>query len=216
MVAEYLKPKPDLHTAMTVAMFGPAILQDPHWKDGGPNDPRQVGKQGNFLILFRGGPDKFQATVLKEAKRLLPMSLCVELVRKAKEARPVLWAWQDRLINEAETKGYLQLWPTGQSRTFAGGDDYMVNEIVNYPVQSHAANVVRDIMHGCARALLHRPDILMYLNVYDALYFDVATKEAVADLDTIFQSVVRSSPYWDFLCSSSGHRIPLVFERKVL
>lgn len=218
MVSEYLKAKPDLHTAMTVALFGDTILSHPDFKKGIPSDPRQVGKTANFLILFRGGPDKLQATLLEATGVLHDLRLCQELVARAKASRPRLWAWQDSLIKEAETKGVLILPLTGQSRTFMGGDKYEVNEIVNYPVQSHAANAIRDVMHRAARAISRDPSILLFLNVYDALYFDCADQAAVDRLDTIMNQAVADSSqfgYWDALCSLTGHRIPLIFGRKV-
>lgn len=218
MVQEYLKAKPDLHTAMTVALFGDAILSHPDFKKGIPSDPRQVGKTANFLILFRGGPDKLQATLLEATGVLHDLRLCQELVARAKASRPQLWAWQDSLIKEAETKGALVLPLTGQSRTFMGGDKYEVNEIVNYPVQSHAANVIRDVMHRITRFLVRDPAILPFLNVYDALYFDCADQAAVDRLDNLLTQAVADSSswgYWNALCSLSGHRIPLVFGRKV-
>lgn len=215
MVSEYLKSKPDLHTAMTVAIFGESILSHPHFKKGTPEDPRQVGKTINFLILFRGGPDKLQATLLEMTGVLYDLALCRDLVEKAKASRPVLWAWQTSLIKEAESTGSIVLPITGQSRTFMGGEKYEINEIVNYPVQSHAANVVRDVMHRVARAIVKDPEILMFLNVYDALYFDCANDDAASRLRSHFASAVsdcQTVGYWNTLCSLTGHRIPLVFE----
>lgn len=215
MLSEYQKPHPDLHTDMTVRIFGEEVVNHPHFHRGGPHDPRQVGKQSNFLILFRGGPDKLRATVLELCGTLLAPDEARRLVEAAKAARPVLWAWQERLLSEVRRRGHLVLPITGHSRTFYGGDKFEDNEIVNMPVQTTAANAVLDVQHRLQRAVSGDPDIKIFLNVYDAIYADVRTPEAAARYHAAFDEAIHASAgsgYWAQLQDHYGHEVPLVFE----
>lgn len=213
IIQEYFKPNPDIHTAMTVAIFGPTILDDPNFGCGDAAiDPRQWGKQANFLVLFRGGPDKFQATLLELCGVLIPLERCHLIVEGARRARPVLWAWQDSIIKEARTKGYLDLPFVGVSRSFLGGTEYDVNEIVNFRVQSLASLCVSDIQSRVQRATYRNPGIKVFLNVYDALKTDCRTP---ADRDqylaALREAIAAPDNLWNRLCALTGHHVPLVF-----
>ena len=65
----YVNPVPgrSVHTDTAVSIFPDADPTDPGWKK---TDMYQVGKDLNFLVLFKGGAGGFQSLVLKESKRI--------------------------------------------------------------------------------------------------------------------------------------------------
>jgi hypothetical protein len=218
LVLEYQKPNPDVHSDMTVQLFGPSILQHPHFKDGTPDDPRQTGKAANFLVLFRGGPDALQSTVLDYTGKLLPLPQCEAHIDRITRARPVLYQWQESLIRQTLNTKRLILPITGQSRTFAGGTKYEVNEIVNFPIQTVAANTLLTLQHLLIPYLEDNPRIHLYLNVYDALYFDCATPQLAhslkAHINHLLQTIATNG-YWAYLSHLYGNTVPLVADIKV-
>lgn len=206
----------DVHADMAVRIFGPSILENPHFRSGDTlTDPRQWGKHANFLVLYRGSPSKFQSLILWMTGKTLSMSLCEQVVRGAIAARPVLWAWQETLIEEARRRGYIEVPFTGHSRSFRGGTDYDVNEICNYPVQTWASNVVLDVQRRVHARVHRNPDIKIYLNVYDAIYADCRTPEALTLYQETFDDVVRDPDnLWHRLCNQTGRSAPLLFGSK--
>lgn len=206
----------DVHADMAVRIFGPSILENPHFRSGDTlTDPRQWGKHANFLVLYRGSPTKFQSLILWMTGKTLPMSLCEQVVRGAISARPVLWAWQETLIKEARRRGYIEVPFTGHSRSFRGGTDYDINEICNYPVQTWASNVVLDVQRRVHARTHKDPDIKMFLNVYDAVYADCRTPSSVSRYLEVFDDVVRDpTNIWNRLCDKAGRSVPLLFGTK--
>jgi hypothetical protein len=103
-----------------------------------------------------------------------------------------------------------------------GGDAYDISEIVNMPIQCTAGNVLLCIQHQLHRTLpsinAPSPDILMFLNVYDAIYFDCRSDTAVDRLDTLFRDAftyVTTQGYWARLCQLLGRSVPIRYERTI-
>lgn len=181
----------------------------------------QVGKRINFSHLFRAGADKMQASVLADIGEVIPVRYFEKIVNARQSELPVLWDWQEARIAEARSTGRVTLPVTGHHRNFAGGEKYDVNEIVNFPIQSGAAMTLVRIQHHVRRLLikhnLHR-HIILFLNVYDALYFDCATPHLVPTLLDLYREAVRTvvdTDYWAMLQTHYGREIPLDYEHKV-
>jgi hypothetical protein len=182
----------------------------------------QVGKRVNFSHLFRAGADKMQASVLGDIGELLPLHYFERIARNRARDLPTLWAWQESLIAEARSTGRIILPITGHSRNFAGGDKFDVNEIVNYPIQTAAAQTLLRIQHHTLR-LLHARRLLpsvcrCILNVYDAVYFDCASPAVARDVQDTYREAlafVASDDYWALLQAHYGRTIPLESESKV-
>lgn len=211
-------PPLDLHTSRATQVFGPAIVDDPDFK----KVYRQAAKGANFGDLFRAGAPTLQTQVFKMTGVVVPMRICENIVKTRAHSRPGLWAWQENLIRETRAKGYVSLPFTGQSRMFMGGDAYDISEIVNMPIQCTAGNVLLRIQHHLHRTLpsinAPSPDILMFLNVYDAIYFDVRNDAAVDRLDVLFRDAfdyVTTQGYWARLCGHYGRDIPIRYERTI-
>ena len=211
-------PPLDLHTSRAIQVFGPDIIKDPDFK----KVYRQAAKGANFGDLFRAGATTLQTQVFKMTGVVVPMSVCENIVKTRAASRPGLWAWQERLIKETRARGYVALPFIGQSRRFMGGDAYDVSEIVNMPIQCTAGNVLLRIQHHLHHSLpsinAACPDILMFLNVYDAIYFDVRSTEAIDRLDTLFKDAfnyVTTHGYWSRLCERLGRSVPIRYERTI-
>jgi hypothetical protein len=211
-------PPLDLHTSRAIQVFGPEIVNDPDFK----KVYRQAAKGANFGDLFRAGAATLQTQVFKMTGVVVPMSVCDNIVKTRAASRPGLWAWQEQLIRETRARGYVELPFIGQSRRFMGGDAYDVSEIVNMPIQCTAGNVLLRIQHRLHQTLpsinAAAPDILMFLNVYDAIYFDCRSDAAVDRLDTLFRDAftfVTTEGYWARLCEKLGRFVPIRYERTI-
>lgn len=211
-------PPLDLHTSRATQVFGPSITDHPDFK----KVYRQASKGANFGDLFRAGAQTLQTQVFKQTGVVIPLSLCENIVKTRPFVRPGLWAWQQELIRSTRERGYLELPFIGQSRRFMGGDAYDISEIVNMPVQCTAGNVLLRIQHHLDRTLpsinAPSPDILMFLNVYDAIYFDCRNDAAVDRLDVLFRDAfthVTTDGYWARLCALHSRTIPIRYERTI-
>lgn len=219
LCAAFLADPPlDLHTERAIQVFGPQITADPQFK----KVYRQTAKHANFGDLFRAGAKTLQSTILKVGNTIVPLSLCENIVKTRPFVRPGLWQWQEKLINDTRTRGYIELPFIGQSRTFMGGDAYDISEIVNMPIQCTAGNILLKIQHHLHRTLPpinhHNPFVHMTLNVYDAIYFDLKHPSHLPTLDNLVADAVHhisTAGYWHQLCLHYGHTLPLRYERTI-
>lgn len=226
----------DLHTERAIATFSrdyllgkyPELVDAPFalWKKLCPAFDaleRQVGKRINFADLFRAGADKIRNSVYDDIGIWIPLSVFERAVRNRPLDRPLLWAWQEGLIADARRDGYLSLPLTGQSRSFLGGDKFDVNEIVNFPVQTTASNVLLRIQHYCSSRLpslaispsFHH--IHLCCNTYDALLFDCRSPSALSEARSIIAEAmawVQTQDYWAALQSLFGRTVPLTCDTK--
>jgi hypothetical protein len=217
----------DLHTLSAIRIWGaPELISRypelagrplPSWKKLShvyDRRERQVGKRVNFSHLFRAGAAKMQASVHADIGELFPIELFESIVSTRSTDLPELWAWQESLIAEARSTGRVTLPLTGQSRSFLGGTDYDINEIVNFPVQTTASNVLRRIQSTIHRRLrsMPRARIHPFLNIYDAIKFDCATPSDVSCLTALIAEAVdhvSTHDYWSALQTLYGRVIPL-------
>jgi len=228
-------PPLDVHSLAALRIWGepecrrryPTLASLPlsRWKKGCPEwakRERQVGKRTNFAHLFRSGPDTMQAAVHGDIGEMLPLSIFQKIASSRQSELPVLWDWQESLIAEAAAKGRIYLPLTGIARTFAGGDKYEVNEIVNFPIQATAATAMLQLQHEVhrllhTRSLTHR--ILPFLNCYDALYFDCDSKESADLALSIYNEALlhlTTVGYWGKLQSLYGRVVRVTAESKLL
>jgi hypothetical protein len=225
----------DLHTQRTLAIFGQDAKDRPDFKA-----LRQIGKTVNFADLFGASSARLQRSVLDMSGTLYPLSFFDQIVASRHAQRPGLVGWQYSLCKQAEEQGYIELPYTGHTRTFTGfrlderawrnkrelkqvlarGGKSMISEVCNFPVQATAGNVMLAIQNFIHRALgpltsptSHKQPQL-FLQVYDALYFDcpAGTEQQAGDLMWAAVEFVGTAGYWYELCKRSGHHAPLVYE----
>lgn len=226
----------DLHTLRAISTFGadyllgryPELTNVPFskWKSvckAFAKLERQVGKKINFSDLFRAGAEKIRNSTYEDCGIWVPLSVFEKAVRNRPFDRPQLWAWQESLIADARRDGYLSLPLTGQSRSFLGGTKFDVNEIINFPVQATASNVLLCIQHFCSARLpslalhtsLHRTHLCC--NTYDALLFDCLTKSALSEARALIADAlhwVQTQDYWAALQSLFNRVVPLSYDLK--
>lgn len=183
------------------------------------NIPRQCFKHANFTDLNWGSWETLRRTILKKGGILVSVKICQDAVATRPIVRPVLWAWQNQWVEEARRTHKCVLPYTGQSRSFSGalqGND--VNECVNFPIQCLAANTMiraQSYIHRRLDSLnALRTRCHMFLNCYDALYFDVL-KTYIPTLDAIMAEAIEwvtTRDYWYLICKHYGHDVPLSYE----
>lgn len=229
----------DLHTDRTISVFGEDIQQEPDFK----SKFRQIGKTLNFADLFLASASRMQRTVVEMCGDLMPIPFFENIVRTRYDQRPGLCEWQYELCKVVEDHGMVVLPFTGQSRTFAGfqinhskwAQDRIVspiysknfksplNEIVNFPIQTTAGNTLLQIQHKLSRLLPSlnstgaRP--LMFLQVYDAVYFDCPANQ-VDDLNELIgvavDDVASNRGYWGNLQQLFHREVPLLYETEIV
>lgn len=200
----------DLHIERALQIFGGTTCT---------NEQRQVGKMVNFADLFRAGPDVIRKQVLAMSGIELDIVLCEAIVKSRRKHRPKLYAFQRDLILTAHASGRIKLPLTGQSRYFLGGDKYEENEIVNFPVQTTASNTLLSIQSCIHKEMesinTRQPSIYMFLNVYDAIYFDAQDEEAEEELKYMVSNAVeyvQYHGYWSMISDHYGNQIPLEYD----
>jgi len=193
----------DLHADRAKQIFG---------KQKVTKEERQVGKCINFADLFRSGADTMQSTVMAMTGEHKPKSFFKDIVYTRKHHRPGLWEWQENVIASCQREGRYELPFYGQSRFFRGGEKYEVSEMVNFPVQTTASNILLNIQSEISKRL--QPEFAIILNVYDALYFH-CQEDKVEELRLLWSSVVslvENELYWNQVCSHYGRKVALEYD----
>lgn len=243
----------DIHTRTAIAIFGhdtlvtryPSLKDQPidKWKDLNDDydkSERLLGKTTNFAESYWAGIRRMQATALKDMGILMPYEFFKEIVLSRKDRRPVLYAWQERLLWETTKLGYVVIPFTGHSRSFEGYDYSRrlfrssrdeefedqgkdeTSEVLNFPIQATAANVLHRIaarLHRILPALSHPdPPCFMYANIYDALAFDCKLTFRDELIQAIKDSVkyVEQHDYWARITDYYKHFVPLGYDMKIL
>lgn len=218
----------DLHTARAGVIFRIYDLDDV------TPEQRQVGKTVNFADLYLAGPRKLRETITEMSGTDPGLDRCRHIVSQRHRDRPDLTEWQRSMLLTATRAGRIELPITGQSRNFAGyaldtyawqrdrtlrgvgaSDKDLTKEIVNFPIQTTAGNATLAVQHALFRALsplqARSPHVIPFLNVYDAVYFDVHPDAATtldAVLETAFEHVTERG-YWAHLQEHYGYSVPL-------
>jgi hypothetical protein len=219
LVGAYVGPdRTDLQTQRAVQVFGEGIFEDPDWRE----KYRQPGKHGNFTDLYRAGPSKFQETMLRKGNRVVSLEFAASVTNARAKLRPVLYRWQDDLIEDAHRLGRIALPFTGQSRWFMGGEKFDENEIVNMPIQTIAGNTliaIQNRLHDLLPDMNESdPPFLMFLNVYDAVFFDVRDADVLTELDRIWAEAVdyvQEVGYWSMIEEHVGREVPIEYDRTI-
>ena len=202
-----------VHTETAVSIFPDADPTDPGWKK---TDKYQVGKDLNFLVLFRGGPGGFQSLVLKESGIEISLEFCAHAIKTWYETHPVYKEWQDGLIDLASEQGYLVL-PTGWSRTFGLGPSGVVNytgEICNFMHQTPCAQLTQSAHYQIIHEFrdLHLKTLIC-LQIYDALFADIYPGEEEV-VDEIIIRNMENTYVHKIFCDWVGRYIPWTVEKK--
>lgn len=177
----------------------------------------------NFEDLYLAGADKMQRIFIENTNKFLPISFFAGVVQSRRRLRPVLLQWQQSVLEHCERFGYYELPFYGQSRYFIGGVACNpIGEMVNFPIQATAANVMHAIMrrlHELLPSISHPlPRIHPFLNIYDAGLIDSHPSVAKSVPALVEQAVdhVRDHGYWLSIQRHYGNTCPLAYEIKEL
>lgn len=177
-------------------------------------EQRDLGKMVNFADQYRAGADKMAAQALNQYGISFPHKVFLDLVRTRPKRKPDLWEWQEQLIREADSLGYLTVPVIGQTRYFLGGEKYEINEIVNMPIQTIAANILVAIQQELMDLL--PKTIRMCMQVYDSILFEGRTADDMSDLEWCVKEAVdtvASSGLWEEVRRHyHGPFVPLIGE----
>ena len=153
----------------------------------------------------------------------LPLEIYQQVVRTRPTVRPVLTQWQNSLLREAKINGRIELPFIGQSRQFSDLSAER-SEIVNFPVQTTASNLMMQIQNRFTRILdreckkFERP--LIFLQIFDAVYVD-SPPEYESNIREYFKQAVdfavSDQGYWGRLCKFySRDLLPLEYDVEIL
>jgi hypothetical protein len=181
---------------------------------------RQAGKTQNFLVIYGGSANRLQGTFAADLGISLPLEVCDTLIQVDRQRYSVLAAWQNSLIQHVSKTNRYELPLTGQSRVFLGSPRVVRNtytsEILNFPIQTVAANILLDIQARLTRLLYPlRPQVFIAINVFDALGVDGPLRHYRSTLRAI-EEAFSSSDYLARLQDHLDRTIPLSYDITVL
>jgi hypothetical protein len=205
----------DLHSSRACQIWGDGIQNERDFRAV----YRDCAKHVNFGDLFLAAPDTLQATVLRMTGQHFPIDIFHRIVQDRPTQRPGLCAWQREEISYAQQHGHCRALPfTGQTRWVRGGDKDPRSEVVNFPIQTTAGNVLLRIQARLLPHMQHQnprhPWVYMTMNRYDAAYFDVQ-RDHVEQLTHLIESAVATVGavgYWQQLQGHYGREVPLEYD----
>lgn len=209
VLCEVFRKGGDPHTAATIAAEGEEVLKNPYFKSGDrTRDPRQWYKQSNFLMLYRGGPERYRDTMLDLTGRWLPLEECERVVYTNRAALRGVWEWQESLIATVKAVGYLQLPISLRRRYFNAGKD--VPEICNFLVQADSADIMcLDVMPYLHRHLprLHLPcpPLRLFQNIHDSIKIDCKSRDHALEAAHLINNAVQESVRHGFWARMQDH-----------
>ena len=202
----------DLHEQTALSCIPGASKDSPDW-----NDQRQLGKKLNFLVLYKGGAEKFQQVAMLDLGLELSLPFCQQVITLFDQTHATLRSWQDGLFQFASRKGYLEV-ITGWSRTFATGKsaEKEINEICNFPVQTFAAQLMQSAQYAI-HCELRQQNCKSYINlqVHDAVYLDTHPSEREIS-HKICEKHLTNPPLLTIISNSLNRTIPILYARKHL
>ena len=182
---------------------------------------RQVGKMMNFADLFLASANTMREQVYAQSGGdiNLPIDIYRKVVKTRPEVRPQLNKWQNQLLLMAKKNGIIELPFIGQSRQFSNISAER-SEIVNFPVQTTASNLMMQIQSRMTKNLSRtRQKAKLFLQVFDAVYVDCDSelKDLVVDcFRSAINHVMSPDGYWGMLCKYHGREVmPLEFDVEV-
>jgi DNA polymerase I-like protein with 3'-5' exonuclease and polymerase domains len=211
MLAEY-RAGADRHALMAIAFFGPDIVNKPDFKKW-----RQVGKQGRFWQIYRGGPRILQEQVRRRCGVELPFEQCCDFERQLPQENPDLYEWQEEQIRSTTRLGYVTAPILGDrrwlSRSQCVNQTTYESTICNFPIQVTAARLMMDLQAGLRRHAKTLRGVIT-LNIFDAIYIDCPLAEERM-WPKIFRTALHRSTFWRKLQTETGRSIPLGFDTTI-
>lgn len=211
VMMEAYQGKPDLHGDTAKMIFGDDIVNHPAYR----SIYRQAGKVLNFLVLYRGGAQKFHETLIREVGIDYPIEKCVSAINDFRRKHRGLIKWQDGLFDFVMQHGYYELPLIGQSRLFLGGrkaKEKAINEIVNLPVQALAADVMLSAQYSLwSRFKQVGLKAVVPCNIYDAALIE-CPKNELYRVEKVMEEILPNPLFYQYLCTELGRTLPLEYD----
>lgn len=205
MMGEYSKDDCDFHLATSRRLFG----------DKDAKKFRQIGKTLNFLVIYLGGANQFQTTLMRNVGIRRSPGQCQRDIDAWWEQAEGLRKWQDDLYESVCELRYFQLPLVGQSRLFLGNRSDVkekMKEIVNMPVQAVAANVMLSAQFELQWSFKQKGmKAILPLNVYDAATIE-CPKSELHTVKREMERILPNPPYYQALCQVLGRSLPLKYD----
>jgi uracil-DNA glycosylase family 4 len=203
----------DRHTVSALLIQPEADPDAPDFRS--PHGPRQLGKQLNFLVLYKGGAAKYQETCMKECQVYVPLDKCEEGIARFDNRYGHFRNWQEEVYRFARSHGYYVL-PTGWSRTFGTGKcaETYINEIANFPIQTISAQLLHSAQFAIQCEFIKRGlKAKVIWQIHDALYVDMpVVEEAIVD-EIVFKHM-RRPPLMERLEYVLRRTVPIEVEKE--
>ena len=198
----------DRHASTACSIFEASFMPEDY-------DQRQVGKQTNFLTLFRGSATKLEWTLWKKAGLRYPFSKCQIAIDTFWKRHKRLSEWQEEQVRCAISGGVIELPFIGQSKLFLGSERAVRSQlqaICNFPVQTTASNIMLSAYTTLTRAMRERGlRSVITLLIHDALYVDCRPTE-VRMVKQLIRRIMPNPPYYLKLCKLLGRSLPLTYD----
>ncbi len=163
----------DLHDENTKALFG-IDKDDPQFKLF-----RKAAKIYQFASSYGGGDSVIHGNIISKYPET---NLQLKDIKKAKQsymdAHPQYREWVDEIVEQANSKRYVETYISGRRRYLYGNERDIRKEAMNTPIQGTAADIVNRAMiriHKRLRKLNLKAELVLY--VYDELNYEVPFEE---------------------------------------
>lgn len=159
---------------------------------------RRFAKVFVYSTAYGGG-----ASVLQEAASLSQLNITLKeaktFIDNFYRANKEIVVWRDKLVKEVySTRRYTNCF--GRSRLFMGNITSMYSEIINYPIQSTAADIINEAML--------RIDLPYVAQIHDQLVVEVPEKEAKATSEKLKEGM-------EFKFTINGYEIFIPVDVKI-
>lgn len=178
----------DLHDENTMSLFG-LDKEDPKF-----NLFRKAAKIFQFAGLAYGGGDKeiHGNIVTKHPETKLTLKAYKEAKESYMKAHPQYRAWVEEIVEQANTKRYVDTYVAGRRRYLYGNESDIRKEAMNSPIQGTAADVVNRAMiriHKRLREENLKAELVLY--VYDELNYEVPLEELPRVYEIVAEEMTR-------------------------
>ena len=213
LMDSYLNPFGNVHTQSARMIFPDADTEAPGWKK---SDEYQLGKNLNFIVLFRGGAGAYQREVLSVCNLEVEFDFCQNAIQTWWGNHLQFKAWQEEAIVLAAKQGYL-ISPTGWGRTFPLGKEgcaLCIPEICNVLLQLPCAQVTQSAQYKVINQFRkYNLRSVVCLQIYDAIFTDIYPGEA-SNVREIVMEAMTHPPLLPILEQSVGRTLPWLAEFK--
>jgi DNA polymerase I-like protein with 3'-5' exonuclease and polymerase domains len=165
-------PKHDIHTVFAVEVFARFLEMD---KDS-RKELRDLVKRGEYGGFYKGAVETLYASIVREFPDVT-LADVAKIVRIITEKMPLVDAWHQQLVRQVMQEGCIRSAILGRMRAFPLGNADMT-VVVNFPVQSSAADIMDRGMLALVESLKDIPSAEVILQIHDALVVECAEADA--------------------------------------